>query len=100
VSKVLDPEPDLRFAPRQPAVSQEEKVPVRRSRSKKDSGSGKTAPARCTRCQGTLPADRVVKFCPQCGHNLTVRRCPECNSEVESSWRHCVECGGTLAKFA
>jgi hypothetical protein len=34
-----------------------------------------------------------VKFCPQCGHNLTRRECPSCKSELESSWRHCVHCG-------
>jgi predicted RNA-binding Zn-ribbon protein involved in translation (DUF1610 family) len=50
----------------------------------------------CSRCGGTLPVGRAVNFCPQCGQNLTRRQCPQCNTELEPSWRHCVSCGVDL----
>jgi predicted amidophosphoribosyltransferase len=37
-----------------------------------------------------------VNFCPQCGQNLTRVQCPECKTELDRGWRHCVNCGATL----
>jgi predicted amidophosphoribosyltransferase len=34
-----------------------------------------------------------VTFCPYCGENLTVRRCPACSTELEAGWRFCITCG-------
>jgi hypothetical protein len=55
-----------------------------------------TAP-RCVHCGGALPPGRVVNFCPHCGHNQALTHCPECRSELEAGWRHCVNCGAGVA---
>jgi len=47
----------------------------------------------CPYCARPLPADRGVTFCPYCGENLTVRRCPACSTELETEWRFCITCG-------
>ena len=47
----------------------------------------------CPYCAHTLPLGRTVKFCPSCGLNLLVRRCPGCSAEIESGWKFCVTCG-------
>jgi predicted RNA-binding Zn-ribbon protein involved in translation (DUF1610 family) len=47
----------------------------------------------CPHCGRPLPADRGVTFCPYCGENLTVRRCPACSTELEAGWRFCITCG-------
>jgi hypothetical protein len=61
-------------------------------------GTGPTAdissPAgQCRFCGGALPAGRRVVFCPNCGQNLAIQRCPACGSELEISWKFCVTCG-------
>jgi hypothetical protein len=103
---VLDPEPDLAYAPREhrvsrdspqerPAVSAES--PSRKTRKRASpAGPADDKPARCTRCGSRLPVGRPVNFCPQCGQNLTRARCPECKTELEPGWRHCVGCGISL----
>lgn len=50
----------------------------------------------CLYCGGTLPVGRRVNFCPHCGQSQTALRCPECQSEVELGWRHCVSCGAPM----
>ena len=50
-------------------------------------------PEGCRFCGATLPEDRDVKFCPSCGQNLTIARCPACGGEVEAGWKFCVGCG-------
>lgn len=47
----------------------------------------------CPYCAQPLPEGRTVKFCPSCGLNLLVRRCPGCSAEIESGWKFCVTCG-------
>ena len=47
----------------------------------------------CRFCGQMLPEGRAVTFCPHCGQNLKVRRCPGCSAEVDPSWRFCVTCG-------
>ncbi len=51
----------------------------------------------CLYCGGTLPADRPVRFCPHCGQRQSPPECPQCHSEVDPGWRHCVSCGTALA---
>jgi predicted RNA-binding Zn-ribbon protein involved in translation (DUF1610 family) len=51
----------------------------------------------CLFCGATLPVGRQVNFCPHCGQSQTALRCPECQSEVELGWRHCVSCGAPVA---
>jgi hypothetical protein len=50
----------------------------------------------CQFCGHSLPAGRTVNFCPNCGLNVTKRRCPGCSSEVQPGWRFCVACGRAI----
>jgi hypothetical protein len=52
----------------------------------------------CIYCGGTLPVHRPVNFCPHCGQSQTQILCPECRSEVEPGWRHCVNCGAAVGE--
>ena len=52
----------------------------------------------CLYCGGSLPTNRTVNFCPHCGQNQTRILCPECRSEVEPGWRHCVNCGAAVGE--
>ncbi len=52
-----------------------------------------TAAPGCPYCAQSLPEGRAIKFCPACGQNLLVRRCPGCSAEIESGWKFCVTCG-------
>ncbi|GJG87827.1 hypothetical protein tb265_30080 [Gemmatimonadetes bacterium T265] len=47
----------------------------------------------CRACARQLPDGRPVTFCPYCGENLTVHRCPACSTELEVGWRFCITCG-------
>lgn len=49
--------------------------------------------ASCRFCAGQLPEGKEVIFCPHCGHDLTVKHCPACNTELEIGWRYCITCG-------
>ena len=48
---------------------------------------------RCRYCSGALPPGRPVTYCPHCGQNLTIRRCPACATELDLSWKYCITCG-------
>ena len=48
---------------------------------------------RCSFCGGKLPSSRTVNFCPHCGQNQSMIRCPNCQAEIEIGWKHCVGCG-------
>jgi hypothetical protein len=52
----------------------------------------------CPYCGGSLPTNRAVNFCPHCGQSQTQILCPECRSEVEPGWRHCVNCGAAVGE--
>ena len=56
-----------------------------------------SAEPHCLYCGGTLPGDRPIRFCPHCGQRQAPPECPQCHSEVEPGWRHCVSCGTALA---
>ena len=47
----------------------------------------------CRYCGGTLPSGRRSVFCPHCGQNLTIQRCPACGTELELNWKFCITCG-------
>lgn len=55
-----------------------------------------SVPEGCRFCGGTLPEGRNVVYCPHCGNNLSVSRCPACGSELEKGWKFCVTCGRTV----
>lgn len=48
---------------------------------------------RCRYCSGALPPGRPVTYCPHCGQNLTIRRCPACATELDLAWKFCITCG-------
>ena len=50
----------------------------------------------CIFCGGELPADREARYCPHCGQNQVMLRCPNCDAEVDIGWRHCITCGQPL----
>jgi hypothetical protein len=52
---------------------------------------------KCRYCAGALPDGRRIVFCPHCGQNLTVNRCPACSTELEIGWKYCVTCGRSSA---
>jgi hypothetical protein len=52
----------------------------------------------CLYCGGSLPIHRPVNFCPHCGQSQTQILCPECRSEIEPGWRHCVNCGAAVGE--
>ncbi|HUQ14602.1 MAG TPA: zinc ribbon domain-containing protein [Gemmatimonadales bacterium] len=52
----------------------------------------------CLYCGGSLPVHRPVNFCPHCGQSQTQILCPECRSEIEPGWRHCVNCGAAVGE--
>src|SRR3954452_12766749 len=98
VARILDPKPDLRFAPRQPPLATDAKTPRKRARARPESPAvEQQVLTSCNRCRGALPAGRVVNFCPHCGQNLVRRHCSQCNTELEASWKHCVSCGTAVA---
>ncbi|HWG52977.1 MAG TPA: zinc ribbon domain-containing protein [Gemmatimonadaceae bacterium] len=47
----------------------------------------------CRYCGGGLPPGRQAQFCPHCGQNLTVQRCPACGAELDLNWKFCISCG-------
>jgi double zinc ribbon protein len=97
VAKVLDPNPELAYAPQEHRSPAKETKPAPESKPKR--GSREPEPAsRCSRCGGALPTGRVVNFCPQCGQDLTRTRCPECKTELEPGWLHCVNCGAAVGE--
>ena len=55
--------------------------------------SGNVATDRCRYCSGSLPAGRPLTYCPHCGQNLTIRRCPACATELDLAWKFCITCG-------
>jgi hypothetical protein len=55
------------------------------------------AETHCLYCGGALPGDRPARFCPHCGQRQSPAQCPQCQSDVDPGWRHCVNCGTALA---
>ena len=51
----------------------------------------------CRYCGGALPDGRRIAFCPHCGQNLTIQRCPACGTELDISWKFCITCGRGIA---
>jgi predicted RNA-binding Zn-ribbon protein involved in translation (DUF1610 family) len=47
----------------------------------------------CKFCGASLPEGRDVKYCPNCGQNLSITRCPACGSEIQADWKYCIACG-------
>jgi double zinc ribbon protein len=99
LGRALDPKPELAFAPPElvqlheaeaplPSLPELQPIEFEEARDEEERGS-----ARCTQCRGILPTGRTVNFCPHCGRSQVLTRCPVCESELETGWRHCVSCG-------
>ena len=50
----------------------------------------------CWSCDGLLPGDRAVKFCPHCGADQREPACAACGAAAERGWKHCPDCGAKL----
>ncbi len=61
------------------------------------SPAGRVAPRlalqHCPWCQVELPAREDLRFCPQCGRQVTSVACESCGADVEAGWRFCIACG-------
>lgn len=55
-----------------------------------------TATSACRSCHQPLPGGRQVVFCPWCGERLVPFACPECHTELEAQWKHCISCGAPV----
>ena len=107
LAEALDPEPDLAFAPpeqRPGPPAQEESATLPELShfeplQEEPAGGldGEQMNPHCSHCGGLLPSRRVVNFCPHCGGSQVLTRCPNCQSELEPGWRHCVGCGAALS---
>ena len=102
--RALGPGPEMAFAPpeqrfepllEKPAAAPNPPAPRKGSRKPK---AAPLSPANCRACGGKLPPGRAVKFCPQCGERQSLTHCPECQTELEPGWRHCVTCGATVGQ--
>jgi hypothetical protein len=54
---------------------------------------GRAARPGCKYCGQAIPQGREIRFCPQCGQDLSVHRCAACSAELEPDWKFCVSCG-------
>lgn len=95
---------DQRFAPpapKEPPSAPAQPAPLK-DPSKPRAGAKPQAaappPAICRACSGKLPLGRSVKFCPHCGASQALAHCPECGTELEPAWRHCVTCGSAVRR--
>ena len=81
-----------------PAPPREAQAPIEEVEILEWEAPGEVHTDRCGFCGGSLPAGRMVNFCPHCGQSLRALHCPQCNEEIELGWRHCVSCGTALAE--
>jgi hypothetical protein len=105
LARALDPAQELAFAPSDqrfapPAPMEAPSAPDPPA-PRKESSRPRAAPlppAICRACSGELPPGPSVKFCPYCGESQALTHCPECQTELEPAWRHCVTCGAVVKR--
>ncbi len=49
----------------------------------------------CAFCDSTLPGGRLVRFCPHCGTDQSLRPCAGCAEPLDRGWKFCIACGAT-----
>ncbi len=62
--------------------------------------TARAVPSRCRACGARWSRSRAAAFCPHCGvpaSGQSIRRCPQCSTEVSSTDHHCIACGHGLA---
>ena len=101
IEQISAGDPHQAYAPRSsvetiPEPRASGKTPAKRRKAVQDAAP--LGMARCGRCHTDLPTGRVANFCPHCGYDLRRGYCPQCNSELEPEWRHCVSCGHALRR--
>jgi hypothetical protein len=87
-------------APSTPQVQLADRAPraaVSSAASTSSPSSGRSSSGSCRYCGGALPVDRRAQYCPHCGQNLTVQRCPACSTELDVQWKFCITCGRGVA---
>ena len=89
---------DQRFAPPAPRALAPAPDPPAPARDLSKPQSGSPPPVMCRACSGRLPPGLSVKFCPHCGESQVLTHCPECQTELEPAWRHCVTCGAVVKR--
>jgi Double zinc ribbon len=47
----------------------------------------------CAFCRSSLPGGRVVRFCPHCGADQSLKPCVSCNEPLDPTWVFCIGCG-------
>jgi predicted RNA-binding Zn-ribbon protein involved in translation (DUF1610 family) len=103
LARALGPEPELEFAPpvtatdETPASIDLPPVPELEELPESETSIGDEA-SHCLFCGGALPLHRAVNFCPHCGQNQRSIQCPDCRTELEPGWRHCVNCGAVVGE--
>ena len=80
-------------APSLPATPARAQAATRPTASEPRKAPPGAADDRCRYCSGNLPAGRAVTYCPHCGQNLSIRRCPACATELDLGWKFCITCG-------
>ncbi|HWA16333.1 MAG TPA: zinc ribbon domain-containing protein [Gemmatimonadales bacterium] len=88
ISFAAEPAPPM--VPPPPRITAE---PTKRTPSPPSAGLHAEGSTRCSFCGGRLPSGRTINFCPHCGQNQSMNRCPECQSDLEIGWKHCINCG-------
>jgi len=51
----------------------------------------------CAFCRSSLPGGRVVRFCPHCGADQSLKPCVSCSEPLDPTWVFCIGCGAKQA---
>ncbi|MEX2281570.1 MAG: zinc ribbon domain-containing protein [Gemmatimonadota bacterium] len=89
------PPPASVIAPPLPTVAKTGAPPQASRQDAVGAGSASKPETRCMTCDHALPSGRTARFCPFCGVDQTVRKCVNCQEELEDGWKFCIACGAT-----
>jgi hypothetical protein len=89
-------EPAIESAPEPAAASPE---PPNRSgaasmhETKSMAATANASGEQCAFCNGSLPAGRIIRYCPFCGMDQAMQPCASCSEPLQADWKFCVACG-------
>lgn len=91
-------EPSIEAEPVEPKLSDASRTPASASRAEKSVVFEPVVSeiGECRACRRALPSGRTVIYCPFCGQNQQRFDCPDCGTELEGGWKHCITCGRAL----